>query len=86
MLEGGKLADYMKVKLLSQLIMRYHKTVNEPAGVTFDREEKKKLFQSEEESNVERKDESDVILKDILVSVPKSFSKFVPQIMEKLNM
>ena len=49
-------------------------------------EKKKKILQSEEESNVERKDEPDVILKDILMSVPKSFSKFVPQIVEKLNM
>ena len=89
LLERGKLTDDMKVKLLSQLIMRYHKTVNEPADpvrVTFDGEEKKKILQSQEEPTVERKIESDAILKDILVSVPKSFSKFVPQIVEKLNM
>ena len=49
LLERGKLTDDMKVKLLSQLIMRYHKTVNEPADpvrVTFDGEEKKKFAKS----------------------------------------
>lgn len=89
LLDQGKLIDDMKVKLLSQLITRYHKTVNEPAEpvrVSFaNEEERKQLPQSQEESNVERKVEPDSVLRGILVSVPKSFAKFVTMIAEKLN-
>lgn len=59
LLDQGKLTDDMKVKLLSQLITRYHRTFNEqaePVRVSFaNEEERKKLPQRQEESDVEEK-------------------------------
>ena len=90
LLDQGKLSDDMKVKLLSQLITRYHKTVNEPpepVRVTFaDEEERKKMSHDQAKTDGEKKAETDMIFKDILLSVPKTFTKFVPMIVEKLNM
>lgn len=95
LLEQGKLTDDMKVKLLSQLITRYHKIVNEPpepVRVSFaenggERKGSRDKQEGEEKFEAKRKAEeiTDPILNDILVSVPKSFSKFVPLLIEKLK-
>lgn len=95
LLEQGKLTDDMKVKLLSQLVTRYHKAVHQPpepvrVSIAEDGEREKKAPPDKEdagESGLKRKVEeiSDPILKDILVSVPKSFVKFMPMIVEKLK-
>lgn len=95
LLDQCQLTDDMKVKLLSQLITRYHKTVNEPPEPVrvsiAEQEERKKIFENQEEEEeqeergAKRKVEGDRTLKDILISVPKNFAKFVPMIVEKLN-
>lgn len=89
LLEQGKLSDDMKVKLLSQLITRYHKIVSqppEPVQVTLaEEEERKKLLADEKMDNGDAKGIAERGLEEIMISVPKRFAKFVPMIGEKLK-
>lgn len=83
MLERANIPDDQKVKLLSQLIMRYHKTVHEPlepVRVSVDDERSKK----EKEEEGDRQQDSP-IFKGIVSSVSQRYSKYVPLIMEKLK-
>lgn len=87
LLDQGQLSDDMKVKLLSQLITRYHRIVSEPpepVRVSMAEEEEKKKGLDSQEEGKDGKD--DPVLNDILISVPKNFSKYVPKVIEKLNM
>lgn len=89
LLDQGQLTDDMKVKLLSQLITRYHKIVSEPSEpvrVSIAEEERGKILDTQEkEKDAEKQIVTDRILQDILISVPKNFTKYVPLIVEKLN-
>lgn len=87
LLEKAKLPDDMKVKLLGQLITRYHKTVHappDPVRVTFANDESKEI-QSNEATTNEIQNDKDTVLKDILVSSLHSYAKYVPAILEKLK-
>lgn len=84
LLDRNKLPDDMKVKLLSQLITRYHKTVHE------EPEPVKVSIASDKESTSEAPEEledvySDPIFNDIIASVSRTYQKYVPMIMEKLK-
>lgn len=93
LLEREKLSDDMKVKLLGQLIMRYQKTVHEPAKpmrVTVVKDEKERLLDGqpsgEENKNTPlNTDEDDIVMNDIFASAPRNFWKFIPMIVQKLK-
>ncbi|KFM83376.1 hypothetical protein X975_12831, partial [Stegodyphus mimosarum] len=87
LLERNKLPDDMKVKLLSQLITRYQKTIHTPAdpvrvSITneeiLDKKENNKRHLKEDYDNDSR-------VKDIMVSSPHQYSKYIPLIVEKLK-
>ncbi|GFS82316.1 uncharacterized protein NPIL_308741 [Nephila pilipes] len=83
LLDREQLADDLKVKLLSQLLTRYQKTAHEPSEPIrvsiVDENEQAKIVE-----NVKADTEIDPILKDIMISSPHSFVKFIPSIVEKL--
>lgn len=88
LLEKANLADDMKVKLLSQLIMRYHQSVHKapdpiPVSVTNDVETVEKT--KTKSSKVISDEEEDPTVKEIVYSTPHRYSKFVPLILEKLK-
>lgn len=90
LLDREALPDDMKVKLLSQLMMRYHKSVHaprEPVRVTITDDEKKSPSKSLDVKNpIEEQDSTeDEILKDIFTSSPKQYWKYIPQIVSKLQ-
>lgn len=91
LLDRETLPDDMKVKLLTQLMMRYQKSVHtppEPVRVTIADEKKEKSnFQglSEEESQRIGDDDDDYIIRDIFTSSPRNYWKFIPMIIQKLK-
>ncbi|GBO12254.1 hypothetical protein AVEN_2339-1 [Araneus ventricosus] len=88
LLDREKLPDDMKVKLLSQLVTRYQKTMHEPPEPirvsVVDKEPEKNLM-TDDISNVTEKATPNAMMMDIIASVPQSQSKFVPLIVEKLK-
>ncbi|GBN66248.1 hypothetical protein AVEN_218085-1 [Araneus ventricosus] len=79
-----QLPDDMKVKLLGQLITRYQKTVHqppEPIRVSISDDKPANI----EERNAIANHVTEPIMNDILASVPSTFAKFVPAIVEKLK-
>ncbi|GFQ72165.1 uncharacterized transposon-derived protein F54H12.3 [Trichonephila clavata] len=82
LLHESKYSDDAKAKLLSQLLLKYQRAINEPKPplrVTI--EDSKEQVQEESKRNTIE----DPILRDILLSVPANFQKFIPPIVEKLN-
>ncbi|GFW58355.1 uncharacterized protein TNCV_2635291 [Trichonephila clavipes] len=80
LLQESNYSDDAKAKLLSQLLLKHQRILNEP---------KPPLRVSMEESNQQMQDapknEADLILRDIALSVPANFQKFVSPLVEKLN-
>ncbi|GFU64825.1 uncharacterized protein TNCV_272101 [Trichonephila clavipes] len=81
LLPESSYSDDAKAKLLSQLLLKHQRILNEP---------KPPLRVSIEELNQQMQDapkneEADLILSDIILSVPAKFQKFVSPIVEKLN-
>ena len=94
LLDRKKIPDDMKVKLLSQLIMRYQKafhTPPEPLPVTvqnnqvFESDKKEKQSGENSVETVDRTEEKDAVMRSILLSTPIKFRKFVPMIVEKMK-
>lgn len=94
LLDRKKIPDDMKAKLLSQLVMRYQKTVHaplEPIPVTVqseqtsENEEKQKQTDESSFENGGSYEKQDAIMKNILISTPLRFKKYVPMIAEKLK-
>lgn len=84
LLEKSKLPDDMKVKLLGQLISRYHHTVHappKPVSVSLSKESNEPSEMMDEETS----SENDAIMKDIILSTPRHYSKYIPMITEKLK-
>ncbi|GFQ73936.1 uncharacterized protein TNCT_271901 [Trichonephila clavata] len=84
LLHESKYSDDAKAKLLyiSQLLLKYQRAINEPKPplrVTI--EDSKEQVQEESKKNTIE----DPILRDIILSVPANFQKFIPPIVEKLN-
>ncbi|GFQ82213.1 uncharacterized protein TNCT_174881 [Trichonephila clavata] len=82
LLHESKYSDDAKAKLLSQLLLKYQRAINEPKPplrVTI--EDSKEQVQEESKRNTIE----DPILRDIILSVPANFQKFIPPIVEKLN-
>ena len=85
MLEKANIPDDQKIKLLSQLITRYHKTVHEPpepVRVSVNDETPQNAQMSDEE---DRKFTQDPILQGIMATVSQRYSKYIPLIIEKLK-
>lgn len=86
LLEKSKLPDDMKVKLLSYLITRYHKTMHAPpepvpVSISNDLEQYQRRYREDSVSTPE----SDSLLKDIIFTVPQRSQKYIPMIVEKLK-
>lgn len=84
LLEKNNLPDDMRVKLLSGLITRYHKTVHmppEPVRVSVVNEHE----ENGKKSKTVAQFEGDRMMKDIMFSVPQRSAKYVPMIIEKLK-
>lgn len=87
LLERANLPNDMKAKLLSQLIMRYHKTMHappEPVPVSVKNEQVPESPSEKRDMSSENM-EDDKIYQSILVSTPKHSQKFIPMIVEKLK-
>ncbi|GFT64537.1 uncharacterized protein TNCV_649361 [Trichonephila clavipes] len=97
LLDREQLADDLKVKLLSQLLIRYQNIAREPSGPVrvsiVDENEHPKAVASQKMGeqfgdkmleNVKADAELDPILKDIITSSPRSYVKYIPSIVEKL--
>lgn len=98
LLDRKKIPDDMKAKLLSQLVMRYQKTFHtppEPIPVTVQNnqisEKEKNQKQSDKSSIVNEnvdiygKYKEDDMTRNIIMSTPHRFQKYVPLILEKLK-
>lgn len=99
LLDREKLPDDMKAKLLSQLVMRFQKTVHlpmEPIPVSIANNQRSndimetRVIQNNQQPNDRTQIElneptQDDKLKDILVSVPSRVKKYVPLLAEKLK-
>lgn len=86
LLERANLPNDMKAKLLSQLIMRYHKTMHappEPVPVSVTNEKSTDSPSEKQDTRTEEID--DKIYQSILLSTPKNYQKFIPMITEKLK-
>lgn len=82
LLDRNRIPDDAKVKLLSQLITRYHKIVNTPA------EPISVKMQEEMPTPSVKKDEDppvDSIIQNILTTVPRQSEKYIKPIIEKLK-
>ncbi|GFT71336.1 uncharacterized protein TNCV_4349841 [Trichonephila clavipes] len=97
LLDREQLADDLKVKLLSQLLIRYQNIAREPSGPVrvsiVDENEHRRAVASQKMGeqfgdkmleNVKADAELDPILKDIITSSPRSYVKYIPSIVEKL--
>ncbi|GFX09633.1 uncharacterized protein TNCV_2186291 [Trichonephila clavipes] len=97
LLDREQLADDLKVKLLSQLLIRYQNIAREPSGPVrvsiVDENEHPRAVASQKMGeqfgdkmleNVKADAELDPILKDIITSSPRSYVKYIPSIVEKL--
>ncbi|GBO18915.1 hypothetical protein AVEN_79307-1 [Araneus ventricosus] len=88
LLDREKLPDDMKVKLLSQLVARYQKTMHDPpesVRVSVVDKEPEKNLMTDDISDATEKATPNAMMMDIIASVPQSQSKFVPLIVEKLK-
>lgn len=89
LLDRETLPDDMKVKLLSQLMMRYKTVVHtppEPVRVTIDDDKASNENSNTDNSNNQTENmDTDAILKDIIASSPRPYWKFIPMIVEKLK-
>ncbi|GFX86518.1 uncharacterized protein TNCV_3727871 [Trichonephila clavipes] len=84
LLRASSYSDDAKAKLLSQLILKYRHMVSEPKPpVRVSIEEEIPKVKSIEV--VERNISEDPIVRDIILSVPANFQKFIPPIVEKLK-
>ena len=84
LLERANIPDDQKVKLLSQLLTRYHKTVHEPpepVRVSMGDERGKNYAEEKED----RQTIQDPIFQGIMATVSQRYSKYVPLIIEKLK-
>ncbi|KAF8789563.1 hypothetical protein HNY73_007493 [Argiope bruennichi] len=95
LLERDQLPDDHKVKLLSQLLTRYQNVLQEPSEPIrvsiVDENENPKIDTSKKETvqdkileNVKSDLDMDPILKDIMLSSPRAYVKYIPPIVEKL--
>ena len=92
LLEKSNLPNDIKVKLLGQLVTRYHKTVHaptEPVRVIVENEsemsqENNKKEPVKDHDSIYNQHE-DTIVKDIILSTPHKFKQFIPHIIEKLK-
>lgn len=91
LLEKAKLPDDMKAKLLGQLITRYHRTIHappEPIRVSIADDAQESIGNSSVDESSENqigKQYKDPILRDVILSTPTRFSKYVEVILEKLK-
>ncbi|GFQ69262.1 uncharacterized transposon-derived protein F54H12.3 [Trichonephila clavata] len=84
LLHASSYSDDAKAKLLSQLILKYRHMVSEPkppVRVTIEEEIPKEKSAEVAERNISE----DPIVRDIILSVPANFQKFIPAIVEKLK-
>ncbi|GFR32906.1 uncharacterized protein TNCT_515441 [Trichonephila clavata] len=84
LLHASSYSDDAKAKLLSQLILKYRHMVSEPkppVRVTIEEEIPKEKSAEVAERNISK----DPIVRDIILSVPANFQKFIPAIVEKLK-
>ncbi|GFQ82341.1 uncharacterized protein TNCT_390691 [Trichonephila clavata] len=84
LLHASSYSDDAKAKLLSQLILKYRHMVSEPkppVRVTIEEEIPKEKSADVAERNISE----DPIVRDIILSVPANFQKFIPAIVEKLK-
>ncbi|KAF8788551.1 hypothetical protein HNY73_006580 [Argiope bruennichi] len=82
LLHESKYSDDLKAKLLSLLLLKYQCVINEPKPpLRITIEESKQQVQESPRSN----EMEDPILRDIILSVPSNFQKFIPSIVEKLK-
>ncbi|KAF8766362.1 hypothetical protein HNY73_019431 [Argiope bruennichi] len=82
LLHESNYSDDAKAKLLSQLLLKYQHAINvpkPPIRVTIE-DSKEQVQESPKSNSVE-----DPILRDIILSVPANFQKFISPIAEKLN-
>ncbi|GFR03832.1 uncharacterized protein TNCT_605081 [Trichonephila clavata] len=82
LLHASSYSDDAKAKLLSQLILKYRHMVSEPkppVRVTIEE------FLKKSAEVAERNISEDPIVRDIILSVPANFQKFIPAIVEKLK-
>ena len=85
MVERANIPDDQKIKLLSQLITRCHKTVHEPpepVRVSVSEETPQNYKMVEEE---DRQIKQDPILQGIMATVSQRYSEYVPLIIEKFK-
>lgn len=89
LLDGKNLADDMKAKPLGQLVMKYQKSVHappKPIPVNIENDnEPKDTSKTSDVIDEDSGGTSDPIIKDILISTPLRYKKYVPMIMEKLK-
>ena len=88
LLERSKLPDDMKAKLLGEMITRYHRIVHapaEPVKVSIENESETADKTTPENDSEKQREEEDIVLKDIMFTVPKRFSQYVLMIIEKLK-
>ncbi|GFR27519.1 uncharacterized protein TNCT_179791 [Trichonephila clavata] len=84
LLHASSYSDDAKAKLLSQLILKYRHMVSEPkppVRVTIEEEIPKEKSAEVAERNISE----DPIVRDIILSAPVNFQKFIPAIVEKLK-
>ncbi|GFU38763.1 uncharacterized transposon-derived protein F54H12.3 [Nephila pilipes] len=80
LLQESKYSDDAKAKLLSQLLIKYQRVINKPrppVRVTIEETKDQETLKS---NTVE-----EPILRNIILSVPVNFQKFIPLIAEKLK-
>ncbi|GFT43682.1 uncharacterized transposon-derived protein F54H12.3 [Nephila pilipes] len=82
-LHDAKYPDDAKAKLFSQLLLKYQHVANEPKLLLrVSIIELKEIIQNEFSKNDIKED---AVLRDIVLSVPSNFRKFIPPIVEKLK-
>lgn len=86
MLNESSLPDHQKVKLLSELIKRYHKVIHippKPVPVTVMPDRDNADSSTTPDLNSELK--KDPVINQIEISVPPSYKKFVPELLSSLK-
>ncbi|GFS40170.1 putative uncharacterized transposon-derived protein F54H12.3 [Nephila pilipes] len=83
LLHDAKYPDDAKAKLLSQLLLKYQHVANEPKPpLRVSITEPNEIIQNEfSKSDIKE----DSVFRDIILSVPSNFQKFIPPIVEKLK-
>ncbi|GFU38500.1 uncharacterized transposon-derived protein F54H12.3 [Nephila pilipes] len=80
LLQESKYSDDAKAKLLSQLLIKYQRVINEPRPPVRVTIEETKEQETPKSNTVE-----EPILRNIILSVPVNFQKFILPIVEKLK-